>query len=122
MKSDTTALRHPRRREALQLGRPQDEGIRLVFDHSPRVSWRFTEIGDDAVLRRRGIYLSLRDALDPQVGASVTEATPCGEALDRLSLDLDDRHAQPSRISSFLGQLERAVCLDAHPKTETPSI
>src|SRR5215469_12810964 len=84
-----------------QLGRPQNEEIRLVFDHSPSASWRFTKIGDDAVLRRHGIYLSLRDALDPQVGASVTEATPCGEALDRLYLDLDDRHTQTPRVSSF---------------------
>src|SRR5215469_9729554 len=84
-----------------QLGRPQDEEIRLVFDHSPRVSWRFSEIGDDAVLRRRWIYLSLRNALDPQVGASVTEAPPAGEALDRLSVDLDDWHTQTPRVSSF---------------------
>ena len=76
-----------------QLGRPQDKEIRLVFD-LPHAFWRFTEIGDDAVLRRHGIYLSLRDALDPQVGASLTEAMPCGEALDRLYLDLDERHTK----------------------------
>jgi hypothetical protein len=72
-------------------------------------------------LRRRWISLYLGDSPYSQVGTSVTEATPCSVALDRLNLDFNDRHTQLPRFY-HLRQLERTVCLDVHTKTEPPSM
>ena len=87
-----------------RIGRPQDEDVDFVFDHSARIARRLVEVDDHLVLGRSGIELAFGHALDAHVAAHVAEGMALGERLDRVDLDLGDAGLRGA------GEYERAEC------------